>query len=309
MGVTRKLTMVIRVSVEYLLEDFGIRGGVARPHLPKLITQRILHKLVAGILVPHVVGRIISRRHGIEIITCIHGLRWQQSQVLTPQVSTQCGGVVSDLALFTIDEARNLAGILHNDTQLTVVIAQLTSIVEVAGATDHDSVVDDKQFGVDVQLFLDPIVNLFLWLALPLLVHHIAGVCHGILRETAFRSRLYLPSSFKAPFDVHLLLLFVFIVLFLCGLRMHLLLGMVLEALFHALLAHVRHAVLLVSTMNTGSHDFLSLSTLHILVLQTGLFLLFSDGRRFVQPVVTAEVEEENVLCRINALFLDLLKD
>src|SRR4051812_24640332 len=57
------------------------------------------------------------------------------------------------------------------------------SIVDVGAATDHGAIVNNTHFAVHVQLLLDEVALLGLWVTLPLLVGHLTAVQHGTVRH------------------------------------------------------------------------------------------------------------------------------
>jgi len=61
--------------------------------------------------------------------------------------------------------------------------------------------------------------------------------------------------------------------------------------------------------VNARAHDLLGVRALDLGVLNAGVLLPPIDGWRLVQPVVGAQVEEEDVLPGVDALLLDLLED
>src|SRR5687768_9215260 len=80
--------------------------------------------------------------------------------------------------------------------------------------------------------------------------------------------------------------------------------GILIHLGSHVLIARGLGGV--IGAMDAGSHELLSLGTLDLLVVDTALFLLLLHSGSLVQAVVGAQVEEEDVLGRVDALSLDL---
>lgn len=63
------------------------------------------------------------------------------------------------------------------------------------------------------------------------------------------------------------------------------------------------------AAVDPGAHNLLGLGALHLLVFDTRPFLLFPNCRRFVEAIVRPQVEDEDVVCRINTLSSNLLEN
>ena len=192
-------------------------------------------------------------------------------------------------------------------------VAELASVVNVAGSADHSPVVHDQQLGVDVQLFLDPIVYFFFRLSVPPFFRDGALSRHRVVRHTEGRRVLLLLFLFRSRGGVE------------SPLGLGILLG---DVGFPAVLrirgqispgsarlrgpgAHVAISAVLrvLNAVDALLHHLLRLRTLDFLILDARLFLLLLDLRGLVQAVVAPQVEDEDVLGRVDALLADLLKD
>ncbi|KAI6770936.1 hypothetical protein HG531_009791 [Fusarium graminearum] len=152
--------MVIRIGVEKMSEEHGVLVRSASPHLPKFIAEGILNKLVRVVSVVDIIVRIDIDGHGVDVLRSVMFLGRQETHVFTPEVATKCSRMVTSLVGLSIHHTGDQTSILHDDTQFTVVITELASVVEVTATTNCDTVVHQKQFTMDIKLFLDPILDL-----------------------------------------------------------------------------------------------------------------------------------------------------
>ena len=154
------------------------------------------------------------------------------------------------------------------------------SIVDVGAAADHGAVVDNTHFAVHVQLLLDKVALLGLWVTLPVLVGHLTAVQHGAVRH--------------------------------CVLAVEAILGLALLSLCFKLLQLPQDGFLLTwvggvvflvpvtffadHRVHTFTHDGFGDTALDILVCNIGLLLEFFQSGRLVDPVVCAQGEYEDML-------------
>jgi len=163
----------------------------------------------------------------------------------------------------------------------------LRAIVDIAAAADDDAIVDDADFAVDVQLLLHEVLLLALEIAAPLLLRHFPAVEHGRLRDGGGGRYPIVPQAdlVAVGFEFPLLIQYA-LCLLIVG--------------FVALTGCIVYAF---------AHNLLGLRALHILVLDARLLFLLHHLGGLVQAVVGAQIEEEDVVARIDAFLLDLPKD
>ncbi|KAH6607804.1 hypothetical protein Trco_004117 [Trichoderma cornu-damae] len=282
---------------QYLLsavaEEVGVLVRSAGPQIPQLIAKRILHKLPAVVVVVGVVARLDARRQRIDVVLGVKVLRREEAEVLSPKESPESRRVASRLERLSVHDARDDVRVFHDDAQLAVVVPLLAAVVEVARAANHHSIVGDEQLGVDVELFLDPVLHLGLGIRLdPRLVFQGRLVGHGMVRDGSRRPDLF----FRLGLFENLLCL----------------VGLVARLFSLAFSARVVASPALRGAgrpVDAFAHDVFGKDALDFPVRDARLLLGLGDGRGLVQPVVRPQVEEEDVLGGIDPLVPDLLED
>ena len=187
----------------------------------------------------------------------------------------------------TVHGAGNEIVVFHHNGQLRVVEPELRAVVDVAASTDGDTVVDDADFAMNIQLLLDEVLFLALQVASPLLLGDFPTVehCCGSYRVSA-RDAVVSKTGFVAVrFELSLLI-------------------------HHALFFFVAAVVAFVGgVLDAFAHDFLGLGALHILVFDARFLFLLHHCRGLVQAVIGAQVEEEDVVAGVYTFFLDLCEN
>ena len=164
------------------------------------------------------------------------------------------------------------------------------AIVDVGRATNDDTIIDDAHLGVNVEFLLHKVLLLALPITIPRLLRYQLLLQHGILRNRIRRFAIVavpglLTRALKSPPLVNLS--------FLPKLA-----GIILDSVQP--MSDLLHA---------ASHDFFGIRSLHCFVVNTRQLLLPFHRRCLVEPIVRAEIEEEDVLGRVDAFLLDLTHD
>jgi len=141
------LDVVVRVRVEQVTEDFGVGGGARGPHFPELVVEGVAdHGVVLVAAFPDVVA--VAWGLGVGVFGGVEGLRVEETHVFAPEHAAEGGGVVAGGIRLAVHHGGEWCCVFHYDGELTVVEAQLRSVVDVAASADGDAVVDDEKLKV-----------------------------------------------------------------------------------------------------------------------------------------------------------------
>lgn len=288
-----RLDVDVRVGAEEMSVDFGVDGRLAGPFVPDVVAQGVRDELpfFAAVFVVHAHGR----RLGVGILGRVDGLGVDHAEMFAPEVSAQRGGVEAGLERFAVHGRLEGSRVGHDDGELAVVRAELGPVVQVARTADDRAVVGDEQLRVDVQLLLDKVGFFLFGLAFPWFLGDEAAAGHGVFGDRVCRRH--------RVFDVDLV-------------PRSLELSFAVDDAFLLVLADTVAGAVSISflslpfvAVDATAHDLFGFGALELLVGDAGFLFLLDQSWGFVDAVVRAQVEDEDVLGRIEPGGLDLSHD
>jgi len=131
-------------------EYFGVGIGGSVPEFFELLVERISdHAIGWGVPVVSV-GIVIDR---CEIcIGLSEVLEGEKTKVLSEKLATERGGEFRGCKGLTVHQGINGRVILDGNSDFGVVVAELRTIVEISRTTDNDTIIRNKNLGMDVEL-------------------------------------------------------------------------------------------------------------------------------------------------------------
>lgn len=166
-----------------------------------------------------------------------------------------------------------------SDVTRDKVLVSTYSIVDVGAAANDRAIIDDTHFAVHVQLLLDDVGLFGLWVALPGLVGHLTPVQHAAMR--------YGILAVETIVGLSLLDLILEILELAQSFLLRTLVGCVVLLVIVGIFAH--------RWVHTFTHDGLCDTALDILVCDIGLLLELLENGRFVDSIISAQGEHEDV--------------